>query len=230
MLRNLVLSLIVLIYLIYHVEKLQIHVKNIKNMIFISVGLQTIYNFTFINKKFFFKFSPLFITKLEFYDILGILLDYFKTVSIYFWLQKCFILCGENRFSGVHCHFFSCLVYLLLVASSGNPIWICWGRRPQWLRDPGHTLIPADLRGFFFSVPRFSKSWKPCPARCLETRLLPVSHPAVASGDRISWLRLELNLECFRTPEEEKKNTISHGNQITPPLLLLHMHTLLLWC
>lgn len=53
MLRNLVLSFIVLIYLIYHVEKLQTHVKNIKNMIFISVGLQTIYNFTFINKKFF---------------------------------------------------------------------------------------------------------------------------------------------------------------------------------
>lgn len=84
---------------------------------------------------------------------------------------------------------------------------------------PGHTLIPADLRVFFFFIPRLSESWKPCPARCLETRLLPVSHPAVASGDRIGSLGLEFDLECFRTPVEgEKKQKINRGNRITPPL------------
>lgn len=84
---------------------------------------------------------------------------------------------------------------------------------------PGHTLIPADLRVFFFFIPRLSESWKPCPARCLETRLLPVSHPAVASGDRIGSLRLEFDLECFRTPVEgKKKQRINRGNRITPPL------------
>lgn len=115
---------------------------------------------------------------------------------------------------------------------SGNPIWICWGR-PRWLRHPGHTLIPVDLRAFFFpsfhdslNLRRLSES---CPARCLETRLLPVSHPAVASGERTAFFQARTQPGVFQdtSGEKKKKNQkISHGNQITPPLqTLAHSHT-----
>ena len=113
-------------------------------------------------------------------------------------------------------------VCLWLRLLSGNPIWICWGR-PRWLRHPGHTLIPADLRALFFFIPRLSESWKPCPARCLETRLLPVSHPAVASGDRVGSLGLELDLECFRTPVEKNRKL---AMEIELPHPSRHSHTL----
>lgn len=116
-------------------------------------------------------------------------------------------------------------VCLWLQLLSGNLIWICWGR-PQWLRHPGHTLIPADLRAFF-SIPRLSESWKPCPARCLETRLLPVSHPAVAFSDRTVSLGLEVDLECFRTPAE-KNRTLSMEIELPYPTRLLHTLSTLL--
>lgn len=135
------------------------------------------------------------------------------------WTNSLDIICGEIfRYSSLPLFLLHLCSCLWLWRLSGNPIWICWGR-PQWLMHPGHTLIPADLRVFFFFIPRLSESWKPCPARCLETRLLPVSHPAVASGDRIGSLGLEFDLECFRTPVEgKKKQKINRGNRITPPL------------
>lgn len=70
---------------------------------------------------------------------------------------------------------------------------------------PRAHFDPCRSEGLFFFIPRLSESWKPCPARCLETRLLPVSHPAVASGDRSGSLGLELDLECFRTPVEKNR-------------------------
>lgn len=77
---------------------------------------------------------------------------------------------------------------------------------------------------FFFFIPRLSESWKPCPARCLETRLLPVSHPAVASGDRAGSLRLlELDLQCFRTPVEKNRKL---AMEIKLPHPSRHSHTL----
>lgn len=104
--------------------------------------------------------------------------------------------------------------------------WWCLQETPfEYVEGRGHsgsgtqgTLWSLQIWGAFFPVPRFSKSWKPCPARCLETRLLPVSHPAVASGDRIIWLRLELNLECFRSLEEGGKKT----TQLAVEIKLLH--------
>lgn len=132
------------------------------------------------------------------------------------WTNSLDIICGEIfRYSSLPLFLLHLCSCLWLWRLSGNPIWICWGR-PQWLMHPGHTLIPADLRVFFF-IPRLSESWKPCPARCLETRLLPVSHPAVASGDRIGSLGLEFDLESFRTPVEEKKN-----RKLTVVIELLH--------
>lgn len=70
---------------------------------------------------------------------------------------------------------------------------------------------------FFFLSRRLSESWKPSPARCLETRLLPVSHPAVAPGDsrQFSWAGARPGV--FQDTSGEKQK-ISHGNQITPPL------------
>lgn len=55
-----------------------------------------------------------------------------------------------HRLPGIHYPFPPRLcseVCLWLQLLSGNHIWICWGR-PRWLRNPGHTLIPADLRPF----------------------------------------------------------------------------------
>lgn len=42
-------------------------------------------------------------------------------------------------------------------------------------------------------------------ARCWETRLLPASHAAVAYGDGVVSLGLEVDLQCFGRPVGEKK-------------------------
>lgn len=68
-------------------------------------------------------------------------------------------------------------------------------------QKPRAHFDPCRSEAFF--ILRLSESWKPGPARCLETRLLPVSHPADAPGDR---LYSEVKLECFRTPTEKVQN------------------------
>lgn len=88
---------------------------------------------------------------------------------------------------------------------------------------PRAHFDPGRSEGPFFFIPRLSESWKPCPARCLETRLLPVSHPAVASGDRVGSLGLELDLECFRTPVEKNRKL---AMEIELPHPSRHSHTL----
>lgn len=47
-----------------------------------------------------------------------------------------------------------------------------------------------------------------------------MSHPAVASGDRIGSLGLEARPGVFQDTSGEKQK-ISHGNRITPPLQTL---------
>lgn len=110
-------------------------------------------------------------------------------------------------------------MFLLVALTSFRKPHLNMLREATVAHAPRAHFDPCRSEGLFFFIPRLSKSWKPCPARCLETRLLPVSHPAVASGDRIGSLGLEFDLECFRTPVEgKKKQRINHGNRITPPL------------
>lgn len=130
-------------------------------------------------------------------------------------------LCSEQtgrRFRSSTC--LICRVCLCLLLLSGNPIWICWGR-PKLLRHPGHTLIAADLRPFSF-CPEVEWVAEALPARCCETRLLPVPHAARAHGDGgVVSPGLEVDLQCSWRPVGKKKKKISRGNGITIALLTL---------
>lgn len=142
------------------------------------------------------------------------------TSSLLIFLQS------AHRFSGIHHCPFSCLVYVPRSACGSGffqetPFeYVEGGRGGSGTQG---TLWSLQIWGPFFFIPRLSESWKPCPARCLETRLLPVSHPAVASGDRVGSLGLELDLECFRTPVEKNRKL---AMEIELPHPSRHSHTL----
>lgn len=108
-----------------------------------------------------------------------------------------------HRLPGIHYPFPPRLcseVCLWLQLLSGNHIWICWGR-PRWLRNPGHTLIPADLRPFFNpEVEQLMEAW---PCQMFGDQASSCVYPADAPGDR---LYSEVKLECFRTPTEKVQN------------------------
>lgn len=108
-------------------------------------------------------------------------------------------------------------MFLLVALTSFRKPHLNMLREATVAHAPRAHFDPCRSEGLFFFIPRLSESWKPCPARCLETRLLPVSHPAVTSGDRIGSLGLEFDLECFRTPVEGKKN-----RELTVVIELLH--------
>lgn len=89
---------------------------------------------------------------------------------------------------------------------------------------PRAHFDPCRSEGLFFSIPRL---WKPCPARCLETRLLPVSHPAVAFGDRVVSLGLEVDLQCFIAPVEKNRKLAMEIELPHPSRHLCTLYTLL---
>lgn len=113
-------------------------------------------------------------------------------------------------------------VCLWLQLLSGNPIWICWGR-PRWLRHPGHTLIPADLRAFFFH-PEVERVMEALPCQMFGDQ----APSCVSSCCRLWWSRRFSRAGArpgvFQDTSVEKQK-ISHGNRITPPLQTL-AHTL----
>lgn len=80
------------------------------------------------------------------------------------------------------------------------------------------TLWSLQIWGLFFS-PEVECVMEALAARCWETRLLPASHAAVAYGDAVVSLGLEVDLQYFGTPVGKKK--ISRGNWINIPLLTL---------
>lgn len=106
---------------------------------------------------------------------------------------------------------------LLVAQASFRKPYLNMLREATVAHAPRAHFDPCRSEGLFFSSWRLSELWKPCPARCLETRLLPVSHPAVASGDRVSSLRLEFDLECFRTPVEEKHRKLAMEIKLLHP-------------
>lgn len=140
------------------------------------------------------------------------------------------LFCVE-RFSGIHRCSFSCLIYVPRSACGSD----LFQETPFEYAEGGHggsgtqgTLWSLQIWGpFFFLSPRLSESWKPCPARCLETWLLPVSHPAVAFGYRVVSLGLELDLECFRTPVEKNRKLAMEIELPHPSRHLRTLYTLL---
>lgn len=134
------------------------------------------------------------------------------------WTNSLDIICGEIfRYSSLPLFLLHLCSCLWLWRLSGNPIWICWGR-PQWLMHPGHTLIPADLRVFFFH-PEVERVMEALPCQMFGDQ----TSSCVSSCRRLWWShwfsRARVRPGVFQdTSRGKKKQRINRGNRITPPL------------
>lgn len=78
-------------------------------------------------------------------------------------------------------------------------------REAKAAQAPRAHFDPCRSEALFFFYPEVERVVEALPARCWETRLLPVSHAAVAHGDGVVSPGLEVDPLCFWGPVMKKK-------------------------